>query len=88
MDNPGRKPRSPWGFIAGQPALRLNDWAGRVLQVRHCGRRIEQAHAHLIRRLILFHRSTYPRELGEGLRRSRAALARSINDTISRICRE
>ena len=58
--------RSPLGMFPGQPTPRLYDRAVEVLRSRHYSRRTEEAYIHWIRRFILFHNHSHPRELAEG----------------------
>ncbi len=58
--------RSPLGLFLVQPIPRLYDRMVEVLRTRHYSRRTEQAYVHWIRRFILFHAPTHPRELAEG----------------------
>lgn len=57
--------RRPLGLVPGEPIPRLYDRMVEVLRTRHYGRRTEPAHVHWIRRFILFHAPTHPRELAE-----------------------
>ncbi len=45
---------------------RLYDRVVEVLCSRHYSRRTEQAYIHWIRRFVVFHNRTHPRELAEG----------------------
>ncbi len=56
----------PLGTFPGQPTPRLYDRVVEVLRARHYSRRTEEASIHWIRRFILFHKRTHPRELAEG----------------------
>ncbi len=56
----------PLGLLVGQPVPRLYDRVVEILRTRHYSRRTEQAYVHWIRRFILFHAPTHPRELAEG----------------------
>ena len=55
--------RSPLGLFPGQSAPRLYDRVVEVLRTRHYSRRSEEAYLHWIRRFLLFHKGTHPREL-------------------------
>ena len=57
--------RSPLGLFPGQPLPRLYDRLVEVLRTRHDSRRTEEAYLHWIRRFLLFHNGTHPRELAE-----------------------
>ncbi|MGH7463445.1 MAG: phage integrase N-terminal SAM-like domain-containing protein [Longimicrobiales bacterium] len=62
--NEGSAPRqAPLGLFPGQPAPRLYDRLLEALRTRHYSRRTEQAYTHWIRRFVLFHTGTHPREL-------------------------
>jgi len=66
MNNPSVLRRSPLGVFPGQPAPRLYDRVVEVLRARHYSRRTEEACLHWIRRFLVFHNRTHPRELAEG----------------------
>jgi hypothetical protein len=53
------------GFFPGQASPRLYDRVVEVLRARHYSRRAEEAYVHWIRRFLLFHKGTHPRELAE-----------------------
>ena len=57
--------RSLLGLFPGQPAPRLYDRVVEVLRTWHYSRGTEEAYLHWIRRLLLFHNGTHPRELAE-----------------------
>jgi hypothetical protein len=57
--------RPPLGLFPGKSAPRLYDRLVEVLRTRHYSRRTEEAHLHSIRRFLLFHNGTHPRELAE-----------------------
>ncbi len=57
--------RSPLGIFPGQPTPRLYDRVVEALRSRHYSRRTEEAYLHWIRRFLLFHDGTHPRELAE-----------------------
>ena len=63
MNNSAADRRSPLGLFPGQPAPRLYDRVVEVLRTRHYSRRTEEAHLHWIRRFLLFHNGTHPRDL-------------------------
>ena len=60
---PGR--RSPLGLLPSQPTPRLYDSVVEALRIRHYSRRTEEAYLHWIRRFLVFHNGTHPRELAE-----------------------
>ena len=66
MNNRATLRGSPLGMFPGQPAPRLYDRVVEALRARQYSRRTEQAYTHWIRRFILFHNRTHPRELAEG----------------------
>ncbi len=66
MNNSTACRRSPLGLFPGQPSPRLYDRVLEVLPSRHYSRRTEEAYIHWIRRFILFHAPTHPRDLAEG----------------------
>ncbi len=57
--------QSPLGLFPGQPKPRLYDRAVQGLRTRHYSRRTEEAYLHWIRRFLVFHNGTHPRELAE-----------------------
>ncbi len=65
MDNSTANRRSPLGLFPGQPIPRLYDRMVELLRTQHYSGRTEQAYVHWIRRFILFHAPTHPRELAE-----------------------
>jgi integrase len=65
MNDSAADRRSPLGLFPGQSAPRLYDRVLEVLRTRHYSRRTEEAYLHWIRRFLLFHNGTHPRELAE-----------------------
>ncbi len=57
--------QSPLGLFPGQPKPRLYDRVVEGLRTRHYSRRTEEAYLHWIRRFLVFHHGTHPRELAE-----------------------
>ncbi len=57
--------RSPLGLFTAQPPPRLCDCGVEALRSRHDSRRTEEAYLHWIRRFLVFHNGTHPRELAE-----------------------
>src|SRR3970040_96707 len=57
--------QSPLGLFPAQPSPRLYDRVVEVLRARHYSCRTEEAYLHWIRRFLLFHNGTHPRELVE-----------------------
>ena len=55
----------PLGLFPGQAKPRLYGRVVEVLRTWHYSRRTEQAYLRCIRRFILFHGHTHPRELAE-----------------------
>jgi site-specific recombinase XerD len=53
------------GLFPGKPTPRLYDRVVEALRTRHYSRRTEEAYLHWIRRFLLFHNGTHPRELAE-----------------------
>ena len=66
--------RSPLGLFPGQPTPRLYDRVVEILRTRHYIRRTEQPYLHWIRRFILLHVRTCPRQLAEGRRQGHDGL--------------
>jgi integron integrase len=66
MDSATALSRSPLGVFRGRPTLRLYDRVVEVLRTRHYSRRTEEAYLQWIRRFLVFHNHTHPRELAEG----------------------
>lgn len=65
MNNSRADCRSPLGLFPSQPTPRLYDRVVEILRTLYYSRRTEEAYLHWIRRLLLFHNSTHPRELAE-----------------------
>lgn len=57
--------QSPLGLFPAQPSPRLYDRVVEVVRARHYSLRTEEAYLHRIRRFLLFHNGTHPRELVE-----------------------
>jgi site-specific recombinase XerD len=53
-------------LFPGQPGPRLYDHVVEALRARHYSRRTEEAYVQWIRRFLLFHDGSHPRELAEG----------------------
>ncbi len=62
--SPAERP-SPLGLFPGKPTPRFYDRAVGAPRARHYRRRPDEAYLHWIRRFLLFHNSTHPRELAE-----------------------
>jgi len=56
---------SPLGLFPGQRTPRFYDHVVEALSTRQYRRRTEEAYLHWIRRYLVFHSSTHPRELAE-----------------------
>jgi hypothetical protein len=65
MNDSAADRRPPLGLFPGESALRLYDRVVEVLRARRYSRRTEEAYLHWIRRFVLFHNGTHPRELAE-----------------------
>jgi hypothetical protein len=65
MNDSAADRRPPLGLFPGQSAPTLYDRVVEVLRTRHYSRRTEEARLHWIRRFLLFHNGTHPRELAE-----------------------
>ena len=65
MSNCTGNRRSPLGLFPGQPTPRLYDCVVEALRTRHCSRSTEEACLHRIRRFLVFHNGTHPREMAE-----------------------
>ena len=65
MSNSAANRRSPVGLFRGQPTPRLYDCAEEALRTRHYSRRTEEACPHWIRRFLVSHNGTHPREMAE-----------------------
>ena len=65
MNNSPADRRSPLGLFPGEPTARLYDRLVEVPRTQHYSLRSEEAYLHWLRRLLLFHNSTHPRELAE-----------------------
>jgi len=57
---------APLELVPGQHSPRLYDHVVEVLRTRHYSRRTEEAYVQWIRRFLLFHDGSHPRELAEG----------------------
>jgi hypothetical protein len=65
MNDSAADRRSPLGLFPGGSTPRLYDRVVELLRTRHYSRRTEEARLHWIRRFLLFHKGTHPRELAE-----------------------
>ena len=65
MNDSAADRRLPLALFPGQSAPRLYGCVVEVLRTRHYSRRTEEAYLHWIRRFLLFHNGTHPRELAE-----------------------
>jgi len=65
MNNSPADRRSPLGLFPGEPTARLYDRLVEVLRTQHYSLRSKEAYLRWLRRLLLFHNSTHPRELAE-----------------------
>jgi integron integrase len=65
VNNTSADRQLPLGLFPGQPKPRLYDRVVEALRTRHYSRRTEQAYIHWIRRFVLFHAPSHPRQLRE-----------------------